>query len=67
MHIIQWFVFILEQGRIIEGTLHLILDSIKLLGRFKLKETDSVGFITKNHFSRYLNPIFMFFMSKNCV
>ena len=36
-----------------------------LLGRFKLKETDFVDFITKIHISSYVNPIFMFFMSKN--
>ena len=34
------------------------------LGRFKSKETDFVGFNTKFHISRYVNPIFMFFMSE---
>ena len=36
-----------------------------LSGRFKSKETDSVHFITKIHISRYVDSIFMFFMSKN--
>ena len=35
-----------------------------LLGRFKSKETDFVGF-KKNNISRYIDPIFMLFMSKN--
>ena len=35
------------------------------LDHLKLKETDSVGFITKIHNSRYVNPIFVFFVSKN--
>ena len=38
---------------------------MKIIGRFKSKETDFVGFITKIHISRYVNPIFMFFMLKN--
>ena len=33
---------------------------IKISGRFKSKET--VGFITKIHISRYVNPNFMFFI-----
>ena len=37
-----------------------------LSGRFKSKETDFEGFITKIiHISRFVNQIFMFFMSKN--
>ena len=34
----------------------------QLSGRFKLEETDFVVFTTKNHISRYVNLIFMFFM-----
>ena len=34
-------------------------------GRFKSKETDFVDFFTRIHNLRYVNPIFMFFMSKN--
>ena len=36
-----------------------------LSGCFKSKETDFGGFIKKIHISRYMNPIFMFFMSNN--
>ena len=36
-----------------------------LSGCFKLKETNFDGFITKIYISRFVNPIFMFFMSKN--
>ena len=40
-------------------------DFIRLLaGRFKSKETDFVGFIRKNHISRYVKPIFMYFIKK---
>ena len=39
---------------------------IKLvLSRFKSKEVDFVGFITKIHVSRFVIPIFMFFKTKN--
>ena len=38
---------------------------VLLSGRLKSKETDFVGFIIKIHKSRYVNPIFMIFMSKN--
>ena len=34
-------------------------------GRFKSKETDFLGFITKVHISRYVDPSFMLFMSQN--
>ena len=37
---------------------------ILLSGRLKSKKTDSVGFITKIHISRYVDPIFVFFMCK---
>ena len=35
------------------------------LRRFKSEVTDFVGYITKIHISSYVNPIFIFFMSKN--
>ena len=36
-----------------------------ILGHFKSKETDLAGFITKILILRYVNPIFIFFMTKN--
>ena len=33
--------------------------------RFKSNEADFVGFITEIHILRYVDPIIMFFMSKN--
>ena len=41
------------------------MNARQLLGRFKSKETDFLAFITKIHISRYVNPTFMAFMSKN--
>ena len=44
-----------------------IASSFYLLGCFKSKETDSVGFIAKIHFLRYVNSIFMSKNSQNFV
>ena len=43
----------------------LLKNSTLVSGRFKSKKTDFGGLITKLRISRYVNPIFKFFMSKN--
>ena len=39
--------------------IRLCLFILSVSGRFKSKETDFIGFITKIHISRYVNPIFI--------
>ena len=42
-----------------------MIKNTQLSGRLKSKESDFVGFITKIHILRFVDPICMFFMSKN--
>ena len=48
----------------VDNRKHVVYDIPILSGLLKSKETDFVGFITSFHISRYVNLIFMFFMSK---